>query len=171
MYPGPVTGLGGRSRREATNAISRNGLHCPPSLHLALCHVVSSSPFSDPTGEDLVPKPAGKGAQSEQEEAAAGAAAPTAPTASPRSHPCPSWAAPGDPVPQLCRPPGRLLPDAREGGVPAVAPAYPWAGTQVLGMWLLWGPRRPALIPGPATDLLGHLGPVTHPAPASPWPI
>lgn len=52
MYPGPVTGLGGRSRREATNAISRNGLHCPPSLHLALCHVVSSSPFSDPTGED-----------------------------------------------------------------------------------------------------------------------
>lgn len=145
---GPMNGLGGWDRREATNTTSRNKIS---ALLPLFSHSVSGSPhhpsFSDITGEDLVPKPEGKGAQSEQEEAAAAtAAAPAATTPSPRSHPHSRWATLGGPVPQLHQPPGCLLPNACQGGVSAIAPCPAlWAGgpgAQVLGMWLLVGAQE-----------------------------
>ena len=124
---------GSRSKREAPSATSKNKSSTALPVFLLICHSASPPPspslFSDPTGKDLVPKPAGEGAQSEQEEATAAAAAFTAAPASPRRHRHSSGATPGGPVPQLCQPPGHLLPNACQGGVPAVA-ARPglWAG-------------------------------------------
>lgn len=178
MCSGSTNGLGVGSRREATNATSRSESSAVLPPFLSLSPGLRTTHLCSPTtGEDLVPKPEGKGAQSEQEEtaAAAAAAAPTATTASPRSHPHCRWAAPGGPVPQLHWPPGRLLPNACQGGVSALAPRPAlWAGglgTQMLGMWLPLGLRRPGLSPSPVTDLLSHLGQVTQPAPVCPWSI
>lgn len=169
---GSTNGLGGGSRSKATNTTSRSESSAVLPLSLSLSLGLRTTHRCSPTaGEDLVPKPAGQGAQSEQEEtaAAAAAAAPAATTASPRNHPPCRWAAPGGPVPQLRWPPGGLLPNASQGGVSALAPCPAlWAGglgTPMLGMWLLSGRRRPCLSPSPVPDLLSHLGRVTHPAP------
>lgn len=132
---------------------TRAPLPARPSAH---CRRVAPTPSlsSDPTGEDLVPKPAGKGAQSEQEAAAA--AASTATPSSPRCHPLSSWATPGGPVPQLRQPPGRLLPSACQRGVSGLVP------TSCVGWKLVpLGPRRRASRP---CHLLGHHGqPPTEP--------